>query len=263
MNFNSLTIGKRITLGFAIILIILLILGATALVSMLGVKAIAVRIQTESVPAVAVATNVERTSLETMYEMRGYAYTEETKFLDEAKRNLEEVKKALKQAQVLGASTPTLASLKTAADSAEKAALTYGQLADETVTVTAGLEKERQMAEGAAANYMNACSSWIKLQDARLTAAVKGNAKPEEILVITKKATIANDIVDLGNAIIIGTWKAQFRRSPEIFNEAKALFSKVDEKLAELRGMAPDAEETRQIDACAAAGAAYKANMDR
>ena len=34
MNINSLTIGKRIALGFAIILAILLILGATALVKL-------------------------------------------------------------------------------------------------------------------------------------------------------------------------------------------------------------------------------------
>jgi len=263
MNINSLTIGKRIALGFAIILAILLILGATALVSMQNVKSIAVRIQTESVPAVDVANNVERNSLQTMYQMCGYAYTEETPFLDAADKDLVEVKQDLKKAQDLGASTPTLTSLKTAADSAEKSAVTYEGLVKETVTVTAALEKERVLAEEAAANYMNACNAWIKLQDTRLTAAAQRGAKPEEILAIAKKAMIANDIVDIGNAIIVGTWKAQFRRSPEIFNEAKAKFSKVDVKLDELRGMSPDAEETRQIEACVAAGAAYKGNMDR
>ena len=263
MNFSSLTIGKRITLGFAIVLIILVALGATALISMLGVKDIAMKIKTESIPAVEVATNVERMSLETMYEMRGYAYTEETKFLDEARRRLAEVKTFLKNAQVLGGSKPGLTGLKTAADSAETSALAYERLADETVSVTASLDKERVSAEESAANYMNACNSWIKLQDTRLTAAVQHNAKADEILLITKKATIANDIVDLGNAIIIGTWKAQFRRSPEIFNAAKAKFTNVEAKLTELKSLTPDSEETRQIDACAAAGAAYKANMER
>ena len=263
MNFNSLTIGKRITYGFAIVLFILLCLGITALVSMLGVKTIANTIKTESIPAVEVANNVERNSLETMYEMRGYAYTEETKFLDAGKIKLAEVKKYLKDAQTLGDKYTGLTSLKTAAQNAEKAAATYESLVAETVTVTAALEKERISAEEAAANYMKACDSWIKLQDTRLTAAVQHNAKPDEILLIAKKSTIANDIVDLGNAIIIGTWKSQFRRSPEIFNAAKAKFANVEEKLGELRKLNPDAEETRQIDACAAAGAAYKANMDR
>ena len=263
MNINSLTIGKRIALGFAVVLAILICLGAIALFSMFGVKAIAVKIKTESIPAVEVANNVERNSLETMYEMRGYAFTEESKFFDAAKKNLGAVKMFLKSAETLGGSAPDLASLKTAAEAAEAAAVTYERLAEETAVVTATLEKERISAEEAAANYMNACNSWIKLQDTRLTAAVQRSAKADEILAIAKKSTIANDIVDLGNSIIIGTWKSQFRRSPEIFNEAKAKFSKVDAKLAELRAMNPDAEETRQIDACATAGGAYKANMDR
>ena len=263
MNINSLTIGKRITLGFAIVLIILLTLGAIALVSMFGVKTIAIKIKTESIPAVEVANNVERNSMETMYEMRGYAFTEESKYFEGAKKNLAQVKDFLKRAETLGGSVPDLASLKKAAESAEAAAMTYERLAEETVVVTNSLEKERISAEEAAANYMNACNSWIKLQDTRLTAAVQRNAKADEILAIAKKSTIANDIVDLGNSIIIGTWKSQFRRSPEIFNEAKAKFTKVEAKLAELRAMNPDAEETRQIDSCATAGAAYKANMDR
>ena len=111
MNLDSLKIGKRITLGFAIVLAILLVLGATALVNMLGVKTIASKIKTESIPAVEVANNVERMSLETMYQLRGYAFTEEPTFLDAGKRNLAEVKNFLRSAQALGASAPDLAML--------------------------------------------------------------------------------------------------------------------------------------------------------
>ena len=263
MNFNSLTIGKRITLGFAIILIILSALGATALISMLGVKTIAMRIKTESIPAVEVANNVERMALATMYDIRGYTYTEEPSFLASGNRNLDEVKKFLKNAQVLGGSTVGLAGLKTAADSAETSALSYERLVDETESVTKSLEKERASAEAAAVAYMNACKTFDGIQDKKLIAALQRNAKPEEILAIQKKASISTDIIDLGNEIIIGTWKSQARRSPEVFKAAKALFTNVEEKLSELRNLNPDAEETRQIDACAAAGAAYKADMDR
>ena len=263
MNLDSLKIGKRITLGFAIVLAILLVLGATALVNMLGVKTIASKIKTESIPAVEVANNVERMSLETMYQLRGYAFTEEPTFLDAGKRNLAEVKNFLRSAQALGASAPDLASLKKAANSAEKAALAYERLVDETVSVTSSMEKERVAAEEAAANYMAASYALIKLQDTRLAAALQRNAKPEEALLLAKKETIANDIVDLGNWIITGTWKSQFRRSPEIFKEAEAKFAKVDAKLAELKALNPDAEESRLIESCATAGAAYKADMDR
>ena len=262
MNLSSLTIGKRISLGFATVLFLLLILGVTALVNMLGVKTSVGKIQTENVPAVEVANNVERFSLQTMYSMRGYAFTEESKYLEEMTGHLGEVKVALKEAQKLGSSTSELASLKTAAENAESAALKYETLAKETATITAALEKDRQSAEEAAKKYMDACTTYGDLQDKRLAAALQRNAKADEILTITKKGNIANDIKDIGKDIIIGTWKSQFRRSPEIFNEAKAKFTQVDAKLAELRNMNPDAEEIRMIDSCASAGAVYKKNMD-
>ena len=263
MNIISFTIGKRIVLGFSIIIAILLVLGSTAYNRMQRVRDIAFTIASENVPAVEVANNVERTSLETMYEMRGYAFTEETKYFDAAKRHLEQVRQALNNAKELGESTTALAALKSAAMNAEKAALNYEQLAQETVNVTADLEKERQSAEAAALNYMNACNLWDKLEDAKLEKDVQRNAKLEEILAIQAKSNIAADIKELGNAIIIGTWKSQFRRSPEIFNEAQAKFAQVEAKLDELRKMNPDVEESRLIEACATAGAIYKGNMER
>jgi methyl-accepting chemotaxis protein len=109
---------------------------------------------------------------------------------------------------------------------------------------------------------MAACKEWIQLQSNNLAAAAANGATAEQILLIAKKATLANDIVDYGNAIIIGTWKGQVRRSPEIFNEAKALFAKVKDKLAELKTLNPSAEELRLIAACATAGAAYEKDME-
>ena len=59
-------------MGFGSILLIALILGGIAVVNMRGVRTSAVLIQKENVPEVAVANNVERWSLHTMYGRRGY-----------------------------------------------------------------------------------------------------------------------------------------------------------------------------------------------
>ena len=52
-----------------------------------------------------------------------------------------------------------------------------------------------------------------------------------------KKIDLANDIIDLGNWIVTGTWKSQFQRDPALFTETKKLFEKVYAKLDELKAI--------------------------
>lgn len=260
---NTIPIGRKITLGFTAVLALAAVLGGLAVYNMTSVKQTAINLEKEDVPEVAVANNVERWSLKTMYDMRGYAYTEETKFFDEARKNLGEVKKHLDTAKKHGASSTRLVRLKEAAEKAETAALEYERLANETASLTTALEQERKDAEASAATYMKACTDWLAIQSTRLQAAITNGAKPEVIAPILQKSKLANDIIDIGNSIIIGTWKSQFRRDPQLFTTTKKRFDEVDIKLNQLKAMKPDAEETTLIDACAAAGHAYNGNMER
>ena len=128
------------------------LLGGLAVWNMKSVQTVVRMLAAENVPEVAVANNLERHALETMYEIRGYAYTEDEKFLAEGKKELEQVKKYLKDAKALGASSLHLAELGKEAQKAETAVLAYEQLLAQTVTLTQGLEAERKAAEAAAAN---------------------------------------------------------------------------------------------------------------
>ena len=92
-------LGTKITVGFVSLIVIALVLGGLAVWNMSNVKTIANTLANANVPEVAVANEVERDSLKTMYETRGYAYTEEKTFLDKAKSELEQVKKDLKAAK--------------------------------------------------------------------------------------------------------------------------------------------------------------------
>jgi len=260
---KKMKLATKLAFGFGGVLLIALFLGTLAIVDMNSVKSTALLIEHENVPEVAVANNVERWSLQTMYEMRGYAFTEEEVYLAGARKNLAEVKKFLAQAKEHGASSPRLAKLKEAATQAEVSALQYEKLADETASLTDQLEKERVAAEVAAVNYMKACSDYLGLQTKEFDDLVKNGANAEALRDNAKCQTLANDIVDLGNWIITGTWKSQYRRDPKLFNETKALFTKVEAKLATLRTSHPNPQEAALIDACDAAGTAYRGNMER
>ena len=256
-------LGTKIGLGFGSLIVIAVLLGGLAVWSMLGVKGDATILAKENVPEVAVANNIERYSLNTMYQMRGYAYTEDEKFLQEGKKNLEEVKKYLKEAKEHGAKSAQLANLKQAAEKAEASVLEYERLAEEAVKLTGELEKERQGAETAAKKYMDVCAAFLKVQHEELVKGLKADKDDAAILERAKKMEMANELVDLGNWIIIGTWKSQFHRNPQLFQETEKLFEQVNTKLDELKANTKQEVHLKEIEECRAAGMFYKENMDR
>ena len=259
---KNMKLAMKIMLGFGILIVISLILGGLAVWNMRDVQKTAVMLAQENVPEVAVANNVERYSLATMYQMRGYAYSEEGHFLDAGRKNLEEVKKYLKDAKTLGASSAHLAKLKEAAEKAAVSALEYEKMVDETVKLTDGLEAERKSAEVAAKKYMDICDEFLKGQHKKLEEGIKGGIDASAVLERVNKIDMANNIIDLGNWIIIGTWKSQFRRDPKLFQETQKLFEQVNKKLDELKAATKDPADLKLIEDCRAAGSAYEKNME-
>ena len=123
--WKNMGLAMKLGLGFGVVVFIAISLGTLAVVNMKAVQQAANIMAKENVPEVAVANNVERWSLKTMYEIRGYAYTEDETFLNKMRDNLVQVKKYLTDAKAHGASSPRLQKLKEAAEKAELAVLEY------------------------------------------------------------------------------------------------------------------------------------------
>ena len=268
-------LGTKLYLGFCSLVAITLILGGLAIWKMSGVKRDATTMAADYMPAVLVANDVERESLMTMYEMRGYAYTEETNFLTKGRANLADVKKRLQDAKTLaGKSGETLSFLKQAAEKAETKALEYEQLANQTVTITEALDKDRAAMGKAAQDYMKVCADYLASQNQALNTALSTNAAGAagarsasagiDVAVIldrVQKVNIANDIIDLGNAIIIGNFQAQATRNPTLFQDTQKKFVQVNQKLDELKAITKQEVNLKQIADCRAAGQAYNDAM--
>jgi methyl-accepting chemotaxis protein len=259
---KNMKLAMKIMLGFGVLIVIACILGGLAVWNMNAVQKAATRLAQENVPEVAVANNVERYSLSTMYAMRGYAYTEDEHFLEAGRKNLAEVKKYLKDAKAHGSSSAHLAKLKDAAEKAEVGALEYEKLLDETVKLTQGIEAERKSAEVAAKKYMDICDEFLREQNRQLADEIKAGKDGNALLERVKKINLVNDIIDLGNWIIIGTWKSQFRRDPKLFQDTEKLFDQVNKKLDELKAITNQQALLKMIEDCRVAGSAYEKTME-
>ena len=76
-----------------------------------------------------------------------------------------------------------------------------------------------------------------------------------------RRSTLVNDIIDMGNWIVTGTWKSQFRRDPGLFTETKKIFEKVYPKLDELKAITHQDVDLKRIEECRQAAKAYEGTM--
>jgi methyl-accepting chemotaxis protein len=75
------------------------------------------------------------------------------------------------------------------------------------------------------------------------------------------KIALGNEVVDLGNAIRIGNFKAQATRDPQLFRETQAKFEEVNRKLDALKAITKQEVNFKQIADCRAAGKGYNDAM--
>ena len=117
-------LSTKISGGFGLLILLAMLLGGLAVVNMFRVKTVAMVMTNKSVPSVAAANDVERDSLSTMYNTRGYALAEQDSYKELAQKNLADVFADLKVCKDL-AQKEDMPALKAAATTAEEKATEY------------------------------------------------------------------------------------------------------------------------------------------
>ena len=241
------------------------LLGALAIFSMLKVKTVANVLALEKIPAVAVANEVERDSLQTMYQIRGYAFTEETQYLDKGREELVRVKNNIKAAAA-HAEKFELKVLAANAKIAEEKALEYERLLNETVKVTEAMNKDKESMNTAAAEYMKICAEFLEGQsrklDTDIDAALGEKLTEEKLRERLKKTVLCNNVIDLGNGVRIGAWKAIATRDPEHFKETMKKFAAINATLDQLKPITHLEADIKEIAECREAGEDYHKGME-
>jgi methyl-accepting chemotaxis protein len=100
---NKMTLGFKISTGFGLLILIILLLGGLAEFKMEDVSGESTKLATEFVPQVKVATDIGAAANQVMYAMRGYGLSEDEKYYQQALKALESMDQALAQGGALAA----------------------------------------------------------------------------------------------------------------------------------------------------------------
>ena len=83
---KSLGMGRKIALGFGLLIVISLVLGGMSVWQMKGVEKASIILAKEYVPEVDVAVELRGAANRIMYEMRGYGFTEDSQYYEKAQK---------------------------------------------------------------------------------------------------------------------------------------------------------------------------------
>jgi methyl-accepting chemotaxis protein len=264
--FKNLKLAVKLNGSFVAVSGLTLLLGALAIFSMLKVKSVATVLAQQNVPEVIVANEIERQAHSTMLETRGYAYTEDPKFLERARENLAQVKRSLKEAAA-HAEKYDMATLRANAKLADEKALAYEGLLNDTVKATEAVNKEL-------VNMYDTATAFIKTIDdfkanqqtllkTEISAVLAQKTTEEKISERLLKIETVREIEDLLATIRMGVWKSVARRDLEVLKLSMKKFDQIFAKLAELKPLTHQETNLRQIATCEAGAQNYLACMER
>lgn len=261
--FRNMRLSLKIASGFSVILILAIALGTLAFWNMKKVERMSVKLAGEYAPVVAVANNVERFSFETMYEMRGYGFSKDKRYLEAGRKNLDEVKKYLDQAKQLVDRSPDLFKLKEGLSFTIAKANEYDQLVSQTVAGNEEIENIRKLMAESAEKFMKSAYECLKTADENLNGDLDGSSVTGKLSKHLSQIRLIHDVIDLGNWTRIANFRFQALNDPKYLDEALKDLGDIRKKLEELKAVTGEEQGKKALAEIAAAESAYKQQVDQ
>jgi methyl-accepting chemotaxis protein len=247
------TVAKRVTAGFAAIIIIATALGALAILNMRRSEAEARQVSEQDTPKVASGHTIERATLMALFEIRGYSYTEDSNFLARGEQVLAGLDQEIAQAKV----SPVPA-VKAAADQVAPHVAQYERLIQQTAAETAALQQNRLALNAATEAFAAACHAYSLDLRSELANDLATNTPAEILQQRVKKAESIDDILQAGKDCRDALWRAQALRNPQLLQGEETNFLAIHTSLADLRRLTSDPGHLKRLDDCLAAASAYE-----
>lgn len=251
---KNLSLGLKITLGFALLIIIAGSLGLMAIWNMNKVETQSRMLAHEYVPEVDVAVELRGAANRMMYEMRGYGFTEEKKFFEKAQKEIKAVETALAKGRLLDEKSPNLKKLKGQLQNATKAVDEYKALVQQTVDINAKMAKDRKNLDSSAAQYMKNSNNFLSGQNEKFKIDLKERQA---------KINHVSHLVEIGSTTRVLNFKSQALGDPKLMDEAIRTMGKVTVPLTELRKISRTEYDIQRIDDIEAAARGYRDDMGK
>ncbi len=255
---QSMKISSRIWLGFGSVLGICALLGATAVTSMSIVRSDAAKLESEYVPEVAVANEIERGALQTMYAIRGYTFAYDPEFLSAGKQDLADLSTQIAQAESLAQKSVHLVKLKEHVVQAQTAVVEYAELLQKSQKEIDDIVESQGELDTHAAAFVTQTDLYLKGQHQKMENEIRENAGRAKLSERFKKIAFMNKVRQYGNSARIAIQKSQALRDFKIAESALPNFDNIEKIIADAIPITHTPEFMKQLEAIRNSVRGYK-----
>ncbi len=259
---KNLRMGAKMALGFGVVLAILLALGVVATVSMSSVASDANRLAEAYVPEVAVANDIERDALQTMFAMRGYSFTKEANYLAQAKKSMASLLGNLQKAEELAKARPELVKLREQVATAKAATNEYADLMSKTESEIGSLDEASAQMLAAGTAFMDHTNSYAANTEAALREEIAANLDPAKLEERRFKSEGIARIETLGMSVRLANFRSQATRDESHAKQALATFSEINALVNKVLGVTRKDEDRRALSAIQASADKYRQELE-
>ncbi|HTH47954.1 MAG TPA: methyl-accepting chemotaxis protein [Candidatus Limnocylindria bacterium] len=246
---KSLTFGRKISLGFAALILISAAVGGLAAYNMRRAATSAAMLAEEYAPEVKLAGELERAVAETALNIRSYSFTIEPAYLANAKKSLAAVDHAAQAAQSFSDQHPRLVVLRGSLSSLLPDLLEWERLIRKTEenggTLTRVREELATQAETASGSLDRLHQHQVQMLNDEIASAATRDRLEERV----RKLTLVEEIRSVIGTAREGSFQGQAVRDPRFIQVAVERLESADknfEILAPMLKLAVDIKETKE-----------------
>ncbi len=246
---KNLKMAFKMTLGFGTLVVLLIVVGAIAVFNLMQIETESIRLRDQHIAEVAIANEIERNALQTMFAMRGYTYSFDEEFWTQSSTDLAKVEESIRTAETLAEEYPQLVILKENVQRAETEAAKYSDLAAQSREIINGILRNREINDQAATNAVRVIEAFIADQTETLRREVQAGVTNAELLERIQKINLGNDLMRHTNTARINNFQGQLLTDQGILNSAIAELEAIPQILTELRRITRLQIDIDRIDA--------------
>ena len=260
---KNLRLGLKISGGFAVLILIAMAVSGVGVFNMAGVKGKAVELDEAYVNEVELVSRLQQNVQATMYNIRGYAMSEDRKYLEPGLKFLDAVGRDLQECRSLAERFPQLTALRENVTKAQEAEEHYRTLLNATVELNDALQAARKTMDETAGRFMENAYAFLRSQEEALRRELANAAGADTIEERLLKVGLINDVIDLGNSLRVANFKSQATWNPALIEEGIKAFQAVSGKYEELENIVRKQENKKQLAAIQESGSLYMKTMSK